>query len=62
MSLAHPSRVLGSATLILVSRAMSISACFTNQETMPGFAPQQETAVGPGPSSRFSARSPSRSM
>jgi len=28
-----------------VSLAMFIKACFTNQLTIPGLAPQQETAV-----------------
>ena len=27
---------------------MLTSACFTNQDTMPGLAPQHEMAVGPG--------------
>ena len=41
------------ATSILCRAAMSISACLTNHDTMPGLAPQQETAVGPVPSLRL---------
>ena len=40
---------------------MSSSACFTNQDTMPGLAPQQETAVEPPGDRRFSVRTVSRS-
>src|SRR4051812_50058729 len=45
----QPSRLLGSLNGVLVSRAMSSSACLTNHDTMPGLAPQVETAaVSPG--------------
>src|SRR5207253_11208888 len=43
----QPSRLLGSLNGVLVSCAMSISACLTNQDTMPGLAPQVDTAVVP---------------
>src|SRR5258707_7094850 len=43
----QPSRLFGSSNDVLVSRATSSSACLTNHDTMPGFAPQVETAVGP---------------
>ena len=37
-------------------RAMSSSACLTNHDTMPGLAPQQETAVDPPGFFAFSSR------
>ncbi len=40
---------------------MSMSACFTIQETMPGLAPQQLTAVTPPGRRRRSSSTPSRS-
>src|SRR5258708_1096447 len=43
----QPSRLFGSSNGVLESRAMSSSACLTNQDTMPGLAPQVETAVVP---------------
>src|SRR5215475_5212865 len=46
-SRAHSSRVFGSLNFNPMSPAMLSSACLTNQETMPGLAPQQDTAVGP---------------
>ena len=39
------SRPAGSLNLSLVSLATLSSACLTNQDTMPGLAPQQDTAV-----------------
>ena len=47
ISAAHSSRVFGSPAETPVSRATSSSACLTNQDTMPGLAPQQFTAVTP---------------
>ncbi|GJE35563.1 hypothetical protein LDDCCGHA_5782 [Methylobacterium oxalidis] len=47
ISAAHSSRLFGSGRDRPVSAAMLRSACLTNHETMPGLAPQQETAVGP---------------
>src|SRR5438034_167592 len=41
----QPSRLCGSLISTPVSRAMSSSACLTNHDTMPGLAPQVETAV-----------------
>src|SRR5207247_2071490 len=43
----QPSRLFGSSNGVWLSRAISSSACLTNQDTMPGLAPQVETAVGP---------------
>ena len=43
----HSSRVFGSSNLTSRSPATLNSACLTNQDTMPGLAPQQETAVVP---------------
>ncbi len=42
---AHSAFVFGSGTLSFMSDATSSSACLTMNETMPGLAPQQETAV-----------------
>jgi hypothetical protein len=47
ISRAQSSRDCGSATSSFELRAMSISACLTIQDTMPGLAPQQLTAVTP---------------
>jgi hypothetical protein len=62
MSLAHSSRDFGSSCSMSVSLAMSRSACFTNQDTMPGLAPQQFTAVGSPGDFRRASRMFSRSM
>src|SRR5450759_6507 len=43
----HSSRVFGSLNLRPMSPATLSSACLTNQDTMPGLAPQQDTAVVP---------------
>src|SRR3978361_594808 len=43
----QPSLLFGSLNGVLVSRAISSSACLTNHDTMPGLAPQVETAVVP---------------
>src|SRR6476620_8394101 len=42
---AHSALDFGSGTLSFRSDATSSSACLTKKETMPGLAPQQETAV-----------------
>ncbi len=42
---AHSAFVFGSGTLSLRSAATLSSACLAKNETMPGLAPQQETAV-----------------
>jgi len=60
MSFAQASRVVGSMTAIFMSRARSSNACLTSQDTMPGFAPQQETAVGPTPDFHASSAMASR--
>jgi hypothetical protein len=57
----QPSRLFGSLNGVSVSRAMSSSACLTNHDTMPGLAPQVETAVVPPGLLRFAASSVSRS-
>ncbi len=57
----QPSRLFGSFTSVLVSRAMSSSACLTNQDTMPGLAPQVDTAVVPPGLLCLAASSVSRS-
>ena len=57
----HCSRVFGSATFSPVSLAMLSSACLTNHDTMPGLAPQVDTAVGPPGFARLAARMVSRS-
>ena len=57
----HSSRVFGSAAFSPRSAARLTSACLTNQETMPGLAPQQETAVDPPGFLRRSASTVSRS-
>ena len=57
----QPSRLFGSLNSVLVSRAMSSSACLTNHDTMPGLAPQVDTAVGPPGLLCFAASSVSRS-
>ena len=57
----QPSRLFGSLTGWRVSFARFISACLTNHDTMPGFAPQVETAVGPPGLLCFAASSVSRS-
>ena len=57
----QPSRLFGSLNGVLVSRAMSSSACLTNQDTMPGLAPQHDTAVvPPGLRARLAAMVASR--
>ena len=61
-SFAHCSWLSGMPVFTFVSRAISRIACFTNQETMPGLAPQQETAVGPPGFFLRSAITASRSM
>jgi hypothetical protein len=63
ISLAQPSRssCVGSSNLMSRSLARFTSACLTNQETMPGLAPQVETAVVPPGFFSFSLRSVSRS-
>ena len=56
-SRAQSSRVFGSLNLSFRSPATLISACLTNQDTMPGLAPQQDTAVVlPGLRARLAAR------
>ena len=62
MSFAQPSRssCAGSSNFSPRSRARLTSAFFTNQETMPGLAPQQDTAVVPPGFFRFSSRMVSR--
>ncbi len=57
----QPSRLFGSLNSVLVSRAMSIRACLTNQDTMPGLAPQVDTAVVPPGLLRRASSSVSRS-
>src|SRR5436305_1500699 len=57
----QPSRLFGSLISVLVSRAMSSSACLTNHDTMPGLAPQDDTAVVPPGLLRLAACSVSRS-
>ena len=61
ISCAQPSRVFGSSKSRPISEAILTSACFTNHETMPGFAPQQETAVVPPGFRRLAASTVSRS-
>ncbi len=50
------SRVFGSGVAEPVSLATSSSACLTNHDTMPGLAPQHDTAVGPPGAARRAAR------
>jgi hypothetical protein len=57
----QPSRLFGSLTVSPVSLARSIIACFTNHDTMPGFAPQVDTAVVPRGLLCLAASSVSRS-
>ena len=63
MSRAHPSRssAAGSLKLRFRSVARLTSACLTNHDTMPGFAPQQEIAVVPPGFFAFSSRTVVRS-
>jgi hypothetical protein len=56
ISRAQPSRVVGAGASAPVSRASRSSASFTNQDTMPGFAPQHDTAVVPPGFAAFSSR------
>jgi len=59
---AHSSRVFGCVALRRISAARLVSARFTSEETMPGLAPQQETAVGvPAGRARLAANVISRS-
>src|SRR3954452_18415046 len=60
-SWAQPSRLFGSLKSVLVSRAISSSACLTNHDTRPGLAPQMDTAVGLQGLLCFAASSVSRS-
>src|ERR1700724_4444992 len=53
----QPSRLFGWLNGVLVSRAISSSACLTNQDTIPGLAPQVETAVVPPGFLRLAASS-----
>src|SRR5258708_3980701 len=57
---AHSSLVFGSAVLSPRSLARLTSPCLTNQDTMPGLAPQHETAVVPPGFFRRSASTVSR--
>src|ERR1700722_5448176 len=57
---AHSSLDLGSEALSPRSLARLTSPCLTNQETIPGLAPQQETAVEPPGFLRRSASTVSR--
>ena len=50
---AHSSLLFGSGALSPRSLARLTSACLTNQETMPGLAPQHETAVSRRDSAPF---------
>src|SRR6478752_886474 len=50
----------GCLTLTPTSCAMLSKACLTNQDTMPGLAPQHDTAVGPPGRLRRAARMLSR--
>ena len=61
ISRAHPARSRGGSAGWPVSAASRSSASFSSQETMPGLAPQQLTAVGPPGFARFSALIASRS-
>ena len=61
ISRAQPSREVGSAKSSFSSVATSSSACFTIQDTMPGLAPQQLTAVTPPGRRRRTSSTPSRS-
>ena len=61
ISAAQPSRVLGSGAVMPRSRTTSSSACLTIQDTMPGLAPQQLTAVTPPGRRRRSSSTLSRS-
>ena len=56
ISLAQPVRSVGMASSRPRSRTSVIIASFTNQLTMPGFAPQQDTAVVPPGLAAFSSR------
>jgi hypothetical protein len=47
ISAPHSAREAGAGAPIPRSVAMLMSACLTNHDTMPGLAPQHETAVGP---------------
>ncbi len=58
---AHSALVFGFGALSFRSAATLSSACLTNQDTMPGLAPQQETAVVPPGEARRAARTVSRS-
>src|ERR1700742_5353776 len=59
---AHSALDFGLGALSLRSAATSSSACFTMKETMPGLAPQQETAVvEPGLPALLAASGVSRS-
>ena len=47
ISSAHSARLVGSEWWSPTLTATSSSACLTNQDTIPGLAPQADTAVGP---------------
>ncbi len=61
ISRAQPARSAGAAAGAPVSAAIRNSASFRSHDTMPGFAPQQLTAVVPPGCARASARTASRS-
>src|SRR6185503_10652277 len=60
ISLPQASRLEGTENFLPVSLAMFKIACLTNHDTMPGFAPQQLTAVGALGYCLLSFRTPSR--
>jgi hypothetical protein len=57
----RPLPAAGSALETPRSRAMSSSACLTSHDTMPGLAPQHDTAVMPPGLRRRAASTVSRS-